>query len=359
MANATTMSGAEECFQSGTHETCHKILHHKLFDPFFGVILLFNLSLVVVETDATARNELQPLWAEVMSCMVLGLFSAELVLRLYVLRSTFWFDVLNVIDCMFVTTDLSLNLLRLLSSKSSPFLQMCRLSKLARTAKALRSFPELRKMLVRLVTTFSPTFWRSMLVAGVLLFWSILAVQFIHPLNVKIAEGGEYEGCERCAQAYASISKAFFTFCLQIVAPDGWVAYIKPVIEHYPMSIIFYGAVFFSVAVGMINLFLGLVGDVASQLGDDLDDDLEYELLSERAEVQRHIRELRKLLGKDEFHTILGEMDIPQEDLRLLWAILDADNSGRRQAPYAFIAESIVLDWGLQNVEEISCHLQL
>lgn len=283
------------------------------------------------------------------------------MLRLYVLRLDFWFDGFNVLDFIFVTSDLSLNLLRLFANKASPFVLMYRLSKLARTMKAFRTFPELRKMMIRLVTTFKATFGRAMLVIATLLLWSIVAVQFLHPLNMKIAESGEYAGCDRCTAAYATVQNVFFMFCLQILTPESWGPYIKPVIEHFPMSIIFFAAVFSTVTVLMLNVVLGLVSDVASRLQEDIEDDIEDELLSDRVEVQRHIRELYKLLGKDEFHIIQGEMDIEEQDLKLLWAILDVDSSGfgRRQAPHAFLAESILLDWGMDNVFEIGEHLRI
>lgn len=362
------MAGTEQAFDSAAHELCHRILYHNLFDNFLTGILVVNLSLVILETDAIARNDVQPLWANAISGIILVLFVLELVLRLYVLRLGFWFDGFNVFDFLIVVSDLALNGHSLLLGKPAPdyILQIARLSKLGRSAKAFRVFPELRVLFSRLIATFKSTFWRSMLLVVTLLAWSIVAVRIIHPLNLEIADRGDQEGYEGCSQAYASTSNAFFTFCQQMITTDGWETCIKAVVENYPWSVIFYAAVFMSVAMSMLNLVLGLVGDVASRLHEDLDEDVEDEHISQRLEVQRqlsHILELRKLMGgrydrretqqrKDiqEFDAVHAHMDIGEEDLRLLWLILDADSAAGQQAPHGLMAESLALDWGMQNL---------
>jgi len=363
------MSSPQQGFNSSAQKLCNRILHHPLFDPFFGVILVANLSIVILETDATARKDEQPLWVDITSWIILALFVFELMLRLYVYGFTFWLDGFNRYDFIFVTLDVVLNVLSKITDRSLPelFLQIARLSKLARTAKAFRVFPELRTMLHRLVASFRASFWRAWLLSFTLLAWSVVAVWFMHPLNMDLAEKGEYEGCDQCAQAYASISNAFVTFCRQIATPDGWGPSIKPVIEHYPMTVIFYASVFLSVAMAMVNLIVGMVSDAVSWIDDHLDEDAlqrdtEYELRNQFMEVQRRILELRKLMSKgdpraekqnknndsEEFKACLGAMDIGEEDLRLLWAMLDADTSSRQRAPHAFMAESLALEFGME-----------
>jgi len=367
------MSDAAIAFHSRTHEFCYQALHHHLFDQFFGAVIVVNLTLVILETDAAAQNNEQPMWSGAMSWIVLATFCFELTSRMYVLGWGFWRDGINVFDFILVTVDLVLNVMSFFVDRLLPvsFLQIVRLSKLARTAKVFRTFPELRVLMSRLVGTFKATFWRAMLLVATLLTWSVIAVQFIHPLNVELAERGEYEGCDRCGHAYATISDAFGTFCQQLVIGDGWGASSIPVIKHYPVSIIFYGSFFLSVAMAMLNLILGLVVDVSSRAQSIQEEDIDFVHLSQqRMEIRSHILELRRSMentyrkltrqklnngydDNEDFRAMLTDMDISEEDLGLLWAILDCDKSGRKKSPAAFIAESLALEWSMLHLPDI------
>lgn len=338
---------------------------------------MFNLGLVVIETDATARKDEKPAWVDAMNFVIIVLFVIELSLRLCVLRFSFWLDGFNVLDFVIVSLDFILSALCLVAEKSLPefIVQLARLSKIARTAKAFRVFPELRMWMSRLLFAFRSTFWRAMPLVFLLLAWSIVAVQFINPLNQEVTAKGEYDGCERCPQAYASIYNAFITFCQQLAITDGWGPSIKPVIDQFPMTLVFYASVFISVAMAIVNMIVGLVGDVASGLQDQLRDNrdrFESEQLSELMEVHANLFELRRLIGRgdrgadvrsgrtaNEFATFCAELDMPEEELAYLWAVLDVDNSGKQQAPRAFMAESLALDWGLQQAIEFADNLPL
>jgi hypothetical protein len=64
-------------------------------------------------------------------------------------------------------------------------------------------FPELRLMLAGLVGALNAIVWGTILLVTVLLIWSVIAVQFIHPLNQEVAKTTiEYDQCPRCPHAY-------------------------------------------------------------------------------------------------------------------------------------------------------------
>lgn len=46
--------------------------------------------------------------------------------------------------------------------------------------------------------------------------------EVLHPVNVRVAERGDYEGCERCIRAYSSVLTSNLTFMQQILAGDSW-----------------------------------------------------------------------------------------------------------------------------------------
>merc|ERR1719217_1083201 len=133
---------------------------------------MFNMVLIIVETDYAAHNDDSLPWAEVVGWVI---FMTDSV-----------FSVLGLLlgDVFPVST-----------------LRVFRLCKLARVSKVFRVFPELRLMMAGLLGSFRAIFWGTVLLAFVLLVWAIVAVQFIHPLNLDLAERGVLENCDRCPRA--------------------------------------------------------------------------------------------------------------------------------------------------------------
>lgn len=340
-------SGLQSDFRSPTHKHAHELLYRGNFEFAFGIIILINLFLVIVETDAVAKKKDVPIWATSMSWMVLGSFVVEMMLRIFVERGDFWFDGCNVLDFVLVATDVVCNLIGLVGGEtfSITFLRIVRLCKLARVAKAFHVFPELRLMMAGLIGSVRAIIWGTVLLVFTVLVWSIIAVQFIHPLNMEVAETNKYAGCDRCARAYDSVFNAFVTLCQTAILGEGW-ADVIPMIEHAPVTGAFFSAVEMSVGMAVLNLILGVVVDVASQARDHLRDEIENDKLMERNEVHSHLLEICRDMDKDGngqisrdelfsgyvdnklFRDALTYMDITEDDLGVLWSILDDDKSG-------------------------------
>merc|ERR1719238_1594824 len=119
-------------------------------------------------------------------------------MKLFVLRSQFFHERWNVFDFFVITIDTTFSLLEVLglSFLNVSMLRILRLSRLARATKVFRMFPELKLMLAGLAGAVNAICWGTMLLFVALLVWSVLAVQFIHPLNKKVHELSDiYDGC--------------------------------------------------------------------------------------------------------------------------------------------------------------------
>lgn len=224
----------------------HAINSH-LFEGLMSFVIMFNMFMIIVETDHSASHDDPLLWAEVVGWTILGIFIVELALRLFALRKSFFKDYWNTFDFCIVVVDGAFSFIGLVLGDVFPVsaLRVFRLCKLARVSKVFRVFPELRIMMAGLIGSFRAIFWGTVLLAFVLLVWSIIAVQFIHPLNKELAESGGLEGCERCPRAYSSVLHASLTFSQQIITGDSWGQATIPLIEAYPITSIYFLAVFF------------------------------------------------------------------------------------------------------------------
>lgn len=341
------------------HIFAHKLVHRAAFQNTVGLIIMLNFVIIIMETDVNAQileddSVDFPGWIGAASWAVLVIFVCELVLRIYVERCEFWTDRFNVFDFVIVVVDGGFSIIGLIFGPLFPVsgLRIVRLCKLARVSKIFRVFPELRLMMAGLLGSVRAIFWGTVLLTFFLLVWAVVAVQFIHPLNMHITESGFYaqEDCERCPRAYSSVAQSVLTLSQQIVAGDSWGTVTLPVIEHSPWTALFFAAVTLTVGMAVLNLILGVVVNVATQAREDLKEQMDDERTVKQAELHGNLSKMVKEMDVDfsgdlskenilggyqsnqMFRQILQDMNIQEEDLEILWSILDSDRTG--SVPY-------------------------
>lgn len=348
LKSTSGVRASDEEFLHGFHKACFHILNHKAFEATFAFAIFFNLVLVIIESDATAKGLDSPTWAEITSWVILIMFVGELTLRLYVLRFDFWLDSCNVFDFVLVIVDSVLNVLGLVMGKMFPvsFLRIVRLLKLARASKLFRAFPELRLMIGGLMGSLKVIFWGTVLLVFCIVIFAILGVQFIDPLVQDMTQRGVFEGCERCPRLYSSVLHASLTIAQQIVCGDSWGTGTVDIIEHYPHTSWFFAACFLSIGMAVMNLILGVVVDVASGARTTLQQEMEDEEVMRQTQLHHQFLDLCKemdtnnsgVLSREElmtgfnenesFREIMKGMEINAEDLEVLWSCFDVDATG-------------------------------
>jgi len=255
---------------------------------------------------------------------------------------------MNCFDFCIIILDLIMNIVELVAGDgfSVSVFRIVRLCKLARVAQAFHVCQELRLLLAGLIGCLKAIFWGTVLLVLFLVIWSVIAVQFLHPLNQKLADKGEYGDCERCARVYSTVWQACLLFFQQIVAGDGWGMVTVTVIEHHPETIMIYGPLFLSVGLAVLNLILGVVVDVASQARASLQGEMEAEKVLSRKELRHQLMTTCKSMDTDgsgkidlqelkrgyaekpQFRESLAGIGITEEDLDIVWTILDDDKAG-------------------------------
>jgi len=122
-----------------------------------------------------------------------------------------------------------------------------------------------------------------------------------------------------------------------MIAGDSWGLVTLPIIEHCPVSGVFLIFMFISLQVALMNVVLACVVDSAAQarvddlsgdsvkrklqaLCDDLDDDGSGEISFDELE--------HGFASNREFKRRMNKMDIHENDIDVVWDILDSDNYG-------------------------------
>jgi len=226
------------------------------------------------------------------------------------------------------------------------FLRLLRLARLARSARAIRFFPQLAIMVQGLIATLRIVMSGLLLLAVMLGIIGVLAVQLLHPINMRVAEKGFYDDCERCPRAFESTFNAAMTFTQQVITGDSWGAVSLPIIEESPLAGIFIMAVFVCLNLMVMNVILSMVVDSSLKACEE---DTKRRVLEKEKVCKENAEALRNMcfeldedrsgvLTKQElldgfehnpaFGSMMHLMDVSMEDLDAIFGILDKDGSG-------------------------------
>eukprot|EP00929_Paragymnodinium_shiwhaense_P110326 TRINITY_DN7722_c2_g1_i1.p1 TRINITY_DN7722_c2_g1~~TRINITY_DN7722_c2_g1_i1.p1 ORF type:complete len:584 (+),score=103.36 TRINITY_DN7722_c2_g1_i1:140-1891(+) len=327
---------------------CKACLTHGSFETATLVVIVLNLILVILETDAQASDNAAE-WMGIASRTFLTIYTAELSLKFYVLRLAFFGSAWNILDFTVVLLDLlALALSILIDMPSFATLRVLRLARLARAFKAARSFPELERLLRGFVGAMKAIFWGMCMIGMLLLVWGIMAVNVLNPVNQRVVERHPdiYDGCGRCARAYASVFDAMLTMFQQVVAGDSWGLVSLQIIEEEPLTALFFLGIIITVNLVMLNLILSVIIEKAVEAAAQDQHNHFQEVKLEQECAASRLVELCQTIDADqsgkltraeffegyeklpEFENCLRVMGAMSDDLDILYSICDQDGSG-------------------------------
>jgi len=342
-------------------KTLGKFLVSDSFEAALGLLIFFYISLVIIDTDAAAkdsvdRGELDPNqrldapWVFPVMVVMNVIYVTDMGLRIYAFTPhRFFRDLWNCVDSVIIVLDLLFNIATLLgvaSGRPFAFLRMLRFIKVARAYRTLHKFEELHMMMKGLASALRSMFWGLLVTIVVLVGWSILATQVLHPLVQEMEEQGAFPECERCGRAFGSVFQSFLTFSQTIIAGDGWGLVSVPMIEAYPLTGVFFGVVLVSIQWCIMNMILAAVCDAANQARRGTEREMVDLKMKEIEKMKGKLIELCMYLDTDndgcltaeevktgastnlEFADTLRMMDIQPEDMDVVFNILDTDGSG-------------------------------
>lgn len=320
-------------------------------DFFLTSVVIYNLFVVVAETDQRSKfgDESTLQWVDISNSVLLAFYTTELVIRLFTLRKWFFVDRLNWLDFGLIAHDLIMLPVSAIFGDviSLSFLRVFRLARLGRSYRVIRISPELGMLLKGLVATLRSIFVSTIVIFALLTIWSILAVEFIQPINLDVARTTDkYKDCERCERAFQTVLDANLTFFQQLITGDSWGQVTIPVIEQNPWTVIFFVTVQVSISIGLMNLLLAVIVDRANEARHE---DIKAELREEQEEKKKMMAHLTKVCQamdtdggghlsleelrngyeeNSEFELIMKKMDIGEDDIGAVFSMMDSDKSG-------------------------------
>lgn len=256
------------------HTRARTMVHSFLVSPFMELAtvsaILASMVCIVIETDRAALEKTPLPELEVVNAVVLGIYSVEAALRLFVFRAPFFTCPWNLFDCFVLLADYTMLILESFATGTSfAFLRVLRLLRMARSARVLKLMPQLWFMVRGMIATVKIVFCGVLLLGIFMLVIGVLAVQILHPVNRRVSEKGIYDGCDRCPRAFESTANAMLTFTQQIITGDSWGTVSMPIIEEEPATAIFFILVFVLIALMVMNIILSMVVEASLKAADE------------------------------------------------------------------------------------------
>jgi len=325
-------------------------VEHRVFDVVMGLVVAFNLYLIVLDTNAEAscgHDESKGCGDRTVRMLNWGLlffYTLECSARVVFLQRQFPQKNWNIADAVvllicyveafFWVIDFNVQELQVI--------RIIRLGRMLRLVKLFKIFPSLYSMVRGLIGTMFAISWGFFFILLMLLIWAIIAVQFIHPENKDLYD----DDTGWCAAAFSSVENALIFFFQTLVIGDSWGICANPLIKKSRIYFWLLSFAFITIQLGITNLILAVIVDTAAQVREaDLVDKAE-ELQKQQQEAQSVLLKMAKDIDEDgsgdithdellasfdenmEFKTIMRILGLEKEDMERMMMLMGGDKSG-------------------------------
>jgi len=221
------------------------------------------------------------------------------------------------------------------------FLRVVRVSRLTRAFRFLLQFRELYLLMNGVLGSLRAMFFGTGLLFAVIMAYSVILVEWAHPINSTIT----YMGCDECTFGFKSVWWSMLTLFKQLIAGDAWFMSFG-LFEEGPLFAPLMIFVVVTISLGIMNIILaGVVDSAAHAREKDMQDKAQMKA-SDQLETKKELYKLCSemdtngsgSLSKEElfdayenlpeFGDIMLRLDVQAEDLDALFRVLDQDGSG-------------------------------
>eukprot|EP00408_Alexandrium_pacificum_P050886 CAMPEP_0171265486 /NCGR_PEP_ID=MMETSP0790-20130122/58149_1 /TAXON_ID=2925 /ORGANISM="Alexandrium catenella, Strain OF101" /LENGTH=566 /DNA_ID=CAMNT_0011734155 /DNA_START=71 /DNA_END=1768 /DNA_ORIENTATION=+ len=325
---------------------CGKFLDSSFVNGALVALIVFSFVIVIIEADYKGDP---PFWIWASNIAILCSYIIEAAMRMYVMRSKYFCSAINILDFILIIADITSETMVALGHELMPsfiILRVVRLTRLFRSVKALVKFPQLALLVKGFINSLGAVAYGVAFMCLNLLFWSVGAVYFIHPVNKRVALAGKYMECDRCEHAFETVMESTLTFVQQIICGDSWGEITIPIINESPATAVFFAAVFTSIHIMTLNLILAVIVDTALKTSLECNEEVVKHKMSAFTDHANHLKAVCRTMDRncsgdvtfdelvegydtnETFRNLLNAMDVNKSDLALIFAILDTDGSG-------------------------------
>lgn len=319
-----------------------------LFDTVMGAIIVFNVLVMIIETDQgadcdaeMAEDCVEP-WIGISNMCLLIIYTVESAMRIYVERRNFYTSRWNLLDITIVFCGwVGVVLQDVEELRRVSILRLLRVARVIRVAKFLKRAPTLMQMIGGFVGAMQAMFWGLILILVLIVAWSLLAVELVYPESKKL----DLSEDDMCKYAFSTVMRSTLTFFQTLVAGDSWGACSLGIIHVAPHLFLLFALSLVTVQLGFTNLVLAVIVDKANEARDLSKEEAALKKQREESKSVRAWRQVMKSMDEDgngtlsaqelmegymkkpSVRSMLDAMHVRRKDLSELFRLMDMDNS--------------------------------
>ena len=258
-----------------------KLVESNFFVNFIILVIIGNAVVLGMETSKSIGEDTLGLLHH-LDHLALVIFTVELLLKFYVYRWSFFRQGWNIFDFVIVAIALV---------PATGELAVLRTLRILRVLRLLSVVPSMRRVIAALLHA----------IPGMASIMSVLLIIFYvgSVLTTKLF-GDDFE------MLFGSIAKSMYTL-FQLMTLEGWSAeVVKPVMEVYPYSWVFFIPFIIMTSFAVLNLFIGIIVDAMNMIheGEQAEKNKKANTIKQPSteqklqEIQEELSEIKSLLKK-------------------------------------------------------------
>ena len=243
------------------------IVEHPRFDQAIMALIVVNAVILGLETEPRAAAALGP-WLGLADRVILGVFVAEIGLRMATGFTAFWRDPWRIFDVVVVAIALV---------PATGAFAALRAFRILRVLRLVSTVPAMRRVVAGLLEALPGMYAIVLLLALIFYVTSVIAT------NLFGAAFPEWFG---------SIGASAYTL-FQVMTLESWsMGIVRPVMEQFPLAWLLFVPFIIFTAFAVLNLFIGVIVDAMQSEASEAARDDRAEMIRENEAILRELKRL-------------------------------------------------------------------
>lgn len=263
------------------HSKIKVIVQSKIFQNLIISLIILNGISMGLETSKDFMLEYGSI-IYFFDKLVISVFTIEIIMRIYVHRTSFFKDGWSLFDFFIVAISLV---------PSSAGFEILRILRVLRLFRLITVVPQMRKIVLALVSVIPGMISIAGLLALLFYIFAIMSVQLFG---------------ESFPLWFGTLGESFYTL-FQIMTLESWsMGIVRPIMDVHPFAWLFFVPFIFIVTFIMINLIIAIVVDAMNEIKDLDNSELISEIQTTEDSMHEEIVQLRNEI-KDLKEIILSQ----------------------------------------------------
>jgi len=249
-------------------QTIQTLVESSKFQNFIMALIILNGITMGMETSKSLALKYD-IFFSLFNTIVLSIFTIEIILRIFVYKTSFFKDPWSIFDFVIIAISLV---------PTSAGFEIFRVLRVLRLFRLITVVPQMRKIIVALLSVLPGI---GSIAALLTLFFYIFALMATQLYG------------EAFPQWFGTLGDSFYTL-FQVMTLESWsMGIVRPIMELYPLAWVFFVPFIFMSTFIIVNLIIAIVVDAMNEMNTEEEEAIVQEIQSGDDTMQQEILNLR------------------------------------------------------------------